>query len=98
MRRMLEWRIEIDHNWSLRPGVYGRRFKQLLPANIWLDLERTYTGPEIEDNWNAFFSTIALFRRVAVEVGDALGYAYPHQLDKRMEAYLNAIRNLRRSL
>ena len=97
MRRMLEWRIEIDHNWSLRPGVYGRRFKQLLPANIWLDLEGTYTGPEIEDNWSAFFNTINLFRRVAIEVGDALGYSYPHQLDERMEAYLNTIRHLPRN-
>jgi hypothetical protein len=24
MRRMLEWRIEIDHHWSVKPGIHVR--------------------------------------------------------------------------
>src|SRR3712207_7801298 len=54
-----------------------------LPADIWSDLEATYVGPEIEDNWAALARTTALFRRVAVDVGDALGYAYPRALDEK---------------
>ena len=28
LRQMLDWRIEIDHDWSLKPGWYGRGLKQ----------------------------------------------------------------------
>jgi hypothetical protein len=41
---MFEWRIEIDHNWSLKLGPYGRGFKQWLRKELWTDLEQTYTG------------------------------------------------------
>ena len=35
MRRMLEWRMEIEHDWRIRPGVHGRNLNRLLPADIW---------------------------------------------------------------
>ena len=28
LRPMLEWQVEIDHGWSVKPGPYGRRLKQ----------------------------------------------------------------------
>src|SRR6266571_1994612 len=42
LRRFLEWRIELDHGWSVRPGVYGRGLKRLLPGNLWSELALTY--------------------------------------------------------
>ena len=50
------------------------------------------SGTDIEDNWNALFRTTALFRRVATEVGDALGYAYPLDVDEAVTAHLEAVR------
>ena len=98
MRRLLEWRVEIDHDWSVKPGVRGRGFKRLLPVDIWSDFASTYVGPDIEDNWAALFRSTSLFRRVAMEVGDALGYAYPQPLDDRVSAYLDAVRKLPRGV
>lgn len=94
MRRMLEWRVEIAHDWSVRPGVFGRGLQQHLPADIWSALKSTYVGPAIENNWDALFRATMLFRRVAQEVGAALGYTYPQRLDDRVSAYLDAIRQL----
>jgi aminoglycoside 6-adenylyltransferase len=94
MRRMLEWRVELDHDWSFKPGVHGRGLKPRLPSDLWAEFAGTYIGPEIEDNWAALFRTTALFRNVAIEVGNALGYAYPQSLDDTVSAYLNAVRNL----
>lgn len=91
LRQMFEWRIEIDHDWSLRPGLLGRGLKKLLPAETWAEFERTYTGPDIENNWRALFDTLDLFRRTAAEVGMALGYKYPHDLDQKMMDYLKGI-------
>lgn len=67
LRRMVEWRVEIDRDWSWRPGAYGR------------GIERAF--PEIGAVHDSFEETIALFRRVAREVGDALGYAYPEHAE-----------------
>jgi aminoglycoside 6-adenylyltransferase len=38
--------------------------------------------------------SIGLLRRVALEVGEHLGYAYPHDLDRRTVAYLQKVKNL----
>ena len=94
LRRVLEWRIELDHDWALRPGAYGRRLEGRLPADIAAELASTYVGTEVEENWNALFRTTALFRRVAGEVGDALGYAYPLDVDEAVTAHLEKIRQL----
>jgi hypothetical protein len=76
---MLEWRMENDFNWSLKPGAY--------------------VGAGLEDKWLALFKTIALFRRVALEVSHLLGFEYLHELDQRMMIYLQSVKDLdRRSL
>ena len=95
LRRILEWRIELDHDWSLRPGAYGRGLERLLSADISAELASTYVGTAVGDNWEALFRTTALFRRVATEVGDALGYAYPKDVDEGVSAHLDDVRRLR---
>jgi len=96
LRIMLEWRLEIDQHWSVKPGTYGRRLKKWTSPDIWAEMESTYTGAGLEANWEAMFRTIALFRKVAIEVGDRLGYLYPHDLDRRAVAYLQKVKNLDR--
>jgi aminoglycoside 6-adenylyltransferase len=89
--RALEWRVEIDRGWSWKPGVVGRGLKRHLPADLWTALEATYAGADIAENWRALFATTALFRRAASEVGAALGYAYPADLDRDVTAYLERV-------
>jgi len=93
-RRLLEWRIELDHDWSIKPGAYGRGLERLLPSTVWTDLAATYVGPDPEANWEALFRLSALFRRVAAEVGEALGFTYPLQVDEAVSAYLDEVRHL----
>ena len=89
---MLEWRIELDHDWSLRPGAYGRGLERLLPGELWPELAATYVGVDTEESWDALARTAALFRRVATEVGDALGYAYPERLDAGIAGFVADVR------
>lgn len=77
---MLEWRIESDHDWSLKPGNLGKGLEKHLPADTWDDLVATFTGPEPQANWDALFAMVELFGRAAAEVADALGYRYPADL------------------
>ena len=94
LRRLLEWRIELDHNWSWKPGAGGRGLKKYLDSRTWSELASTYVGANVDENWDALFQTTALFRRSAIEVSDALGYRYPYELEERVTSYLQSIRNL----
>lgn len=84
LRPMLEWRVQLHHGWSVKIGALGKGLKRHLPAYIWRQLENSYTGAGIEENWEALFNTMALFRQVAAEVAEGLGYKYPHELDRRV--------------
>jgi aminoglycoside 6-adenylyltransferase len=92
--RMLEWRIEVDHDWSLMMKNYGRGLRKILDDKTWFELENTYAGPDHEKNWEALLNTITLFRRIAKEVGHRLGYIYLNDLDQRMMDYLHRVRCL----
>ncbi|MBN1934685.1 MAG: aminoglycoside 6-adenylyltransferase [Anaerolineae bacterium] len=97
VRQMLEWRIECEHGWRVVPaGALGKGLKKRLPPDLWRQLESAYAGAGIEENWAALFETIAVYRQAAVEVADRLGYAYPHDLDRRVVAYLHEIQSLDR--
>ena len=93
VRPMLEWHYEIEHGWTVKPGLHGRRMKRWLRPDLWQELEQTYAGAGLEENWSALFRTIALMRRAAREVGEKLGYAYPQELDRKAVGYLEKIRN-----
>lgn len=77
---MLEWRVECDHNWSLKTGSLGKGLRKQLPAEAWDQLVGTFTGPDPESNWQALFQMIELFGRTAEEVAEVLDFSYPRDL------------------
>jgi aminoglycoside 6-adenylyltransferase len=80
---MLQWRVESDRGWAMPARALGKGLRKELPAEIWDELHATYVGGDGEASWTALLRTMALYRRVAREVGDRLGYAYPEELDAR---------------
>jgi len=94
LRPMLEWRMECDHDWSVPVRNLGKGLMKLLPPDISEQLASSYAGGGITENWEALFRTIALFRRVASEVGQALGYTYPYELDQGVVAYIRAMKDM----
>lgn len=92
LRQVLEWRIGVDYGWSVAVGALGKGLKKRLSPDIWAQVERTFVGSEIADQWVALENTMALFRQVALEVGKHLGYAYPDDLHQRVSAYVEQIK------
>jgi len=78
VRRMLEWKIELERDWNWKPGAYGRGIERELPP---ADVEELLAAR------GSFDRTAALFRRIAREVGAALGYAYPQYAEDAVSAY-----------
>ena len=66
---------------------HGRWFKRYLSPDMWAELENTFSGADIEENWEAFFRTIDLFRKLAKSVAAELKYEYPDNLDLKMSEY-----------
>ncbi len=96
LQKMIEWYIGVEQNWSVNTGWCGRRFKRYLEPTLWNELESTYAGPNIADNWNAFFCTVDLFRKLAKNVGAALNYPYPDSTDRDITGYNRQIQSLPR--
>lgn len=94
LRPMLEWHVGVAHNWLVPTGSLGKGLKKRLPAEIWSQLEMTYAGADVQGNWEALFRTIDLFREVAIEVGKGLGYKYPLELDWRVTAFAQRMREM----
>jgi aminoglycoside 6-adenylyltransferase len=94
LRTMLEWSIEIDRDWTWRPGLLGKGLKKVLDPETYAELAATYVGGDIDDLWDSLFRTTALFRKTAMKVGEGLGYEYLHDLDRRVTIYLQAVREL----
>jgi len=94
LRRMLGWLIAGEQGWQHLPGNLGKGLKEALSPVIWSEIESTFIGTNIEENWQALFATTALFRRVASAVVRDLGYTYPLELDRRMLRHLQRIRTL----
>jgi aminoglycoside 6-adenylyltransferase len=92
LRPMLEWLVELEHNWSVKPGQHGRKFQRWLRPELWAALESTYTGIGYEESWQALENALALLRKAALEVGARLGYTYPAEMDRRTRLYLQKIR------
>ena len=93
LEKVVAWFIGSQHGWSVNTGVHGKWFKTYLDEETWAELELTYTGPKIEENWEAFFRFIALFRRLATAVANELGYSYPVALDKEVTEYCRYIKS-----
>lgn len=96
LRRVVEWFIGLQNDWSVSTGVCGKWFKRYLDYETWSELESTYAGAAINENWQAFFKAVALFGKLARTVGRSLGYDYPAELDQEMLDYYSSIRNTKR--
>ncbi len=90
---MLEWRIECDHEWSLATGNLGKGLRAHLSAEVWAEVERTFSDADPESNWESLFAMIALFGRVAQEVAYSLGYAFPEALLTRVAEHAQRMRD-----
>ncbi|WP_226675323.1 aminoglycoside 6-adenylyltransferase [Mesobacillus jeotgali] len=94
LQSVIEWHLGVKHDWSVNPNKFGRWFKRYLDGDTWDELEGTYAGASLEENWEALFRMADLFSRLAQEVGKSLGYEYPMEYEKKMREYLLKVRNL----
>lgn len=92
LRQLLEWRLEIDHDWALRPGPHGRGLERQLDQTTWDELSKTYVSIEPNANWDALIRLASTFGRIGREVSHELGFSYPANTEKHMTERLQRLR------
>ncbi|KIL49466.1 aminoglycoside 6-adenylyltransferase [Jeotgalibacillus soli] len=87
LQLIIEWHPEVQYDWKVNPNKFGRWFKRFLDTATRKELEGTYSGTNLDENWQALFNTMALFRRLALEVGEHLDCSYDHEVDEKLSSY-----------
>lgn len=95
-QQMIEWHVGMEHDWSIGTGENGRDFKKNLDPQTWTQLGSTFAGKDLEENWQAFFGMVDLFRRLAREVAKKLKYRYPEKTDEDLTKYYEGIRMMKK--
>lgn len=94
LQKLIEWHIGLAHHWRVSTNKHGRFFKKYLDHETWQQLEATFAGSGIEENWNALFATTRLFGQLARNMAKELNYFYPQKTEDEISAYLQKIRKL----
>jgi len=92
LHKVMDWYIGSKHNWQIETGVLGKKYKSLLTTENWQEYEQTFTGSDIEENWEVFFRITKMFRRMAKELSEVLGYNYPQEVDEEVTRFCVIIR------
>ncbi|MFW6029705.1 MAG: aminoglycoside 6-adenylyltransferase [Halanaerobiales bacterium] len=96
LHKIIDWHIGYENNWSVETGALGKNYKKLLSKELWNEFEQSYVGGGIRENWKAFFKVTDLFRKVAKDVGQKLGYNYPVQVDQEVMEFCNKIKTMKK--
>lgn len=86
--RMLEWHaaaMSDEH-----PDVWhiGTRMKDWVRPDVWERLHDAFGRFDAADSWRALLATVSLFRDIASETAEGLGYQYPQEVDDAISGYL----------
>jgi aminoglycoside 6-adenylyltransferase len=92
--QMIDWHIGFRYQFSVNPGKYGKFYKEYLEPELYAELLETYPTGDVNEVWNAVFSTIKLFQRVAQNVAKQLGVSYPLNEHEHIIEYLQHVKQL----
>ncbi len=93
---MLTWYAGVQSGFAINIGKFEKNLNSCLEPEIWDELMKTYSDSEIDRTWCALETSCVLFRKIAVQVAEHFGYAYPYDDDRRVFGHLRHVRGLPR--
>lgn len=73
---MIEWYVASQHHWDITTNKYGRLFKKYLSEQEWNQLEETFSGSDLSENWKACGKMLVIFDQMAIKVPESLKIEY----------------------
>ncbi|MGG5209883.1 AadS family aminoglycoside 6-adenylyltransferase [Chryseobacterium sp. MIQD13] len=92
---LIEWYVAGNHNWkNITTNKHGRLFKKYLSAELWLKVEATFSGSNIDDNWDALYASADLVHEFGTVLAKKLNFEYPYQHEKDIRKYLDEVKSM----
>ena len=94
LKRLLEWKMGIENNFSVSAGKSCKYFKKYLQEETYRQFLATYSIAEIESIWNSVFEMCDLFQSTAVELSKKQKFVYDFKQAKNSLSFLHHVRKL----
>lgn len=94
LRRILEWRIGAETEFSLSVGKSAKYMKRYLDKGAYERYLSTYPRADCEEIWQAVMSMCVLFDETACDVANRLGLVYDLKEAEAAFSYLKHVREL----
>lgn len=94
LKRLLEWKMGIENNFSVSAGKSCKYFKKYLQEETYRQFLATYSIAEIESIWNSVFGMCGLFQSTAVEFSKKQNFSYDFEQAKNSLNFLQHVRKL----
>ncbi|MFO3716467.1 aminoglycoside 6-adenylyltransferase [Anaerococcus cruorum] len=97
---MIDFYIKNKYGYTMDKGYDGQKLKSTLDMNTKEDFLLTYHHEDLMDIYNSLFKACVLFRKIAMNLCNELGYSYPREIDveslkvlrsnyKKLESFLS---------
>lgn len=96
LRRLLEWKIGAEKEFSVSVGKSGKYMKNYLSEETYERYLSTYSVGDVKSLWNSVFCMCDLFEETARELCGSLGYYYDDTEAANSRAYLEHVSTLPR--
>lgn len=94
LKRLLEWKMGIENNFSVSAGKSCKYFKKYLQEETYRQFLATYSIAEIESIWNSVFEMCDLFQSTAVELSKKQKFVYDFEQAENSLHFLQHVRKL----
>ena len=94
LKRLLEWKMGIENNFSVSAGKSCKYFKKYLQEETYRQFLATYSIAEIESIWNSVFEMCDLFQSTAVELSKKQKFVYDFEQAENSLIFLHHVRKL----
>jgi len=82
--KMIEWHEKSTHGWNYDTFWHGKNMQSWCSKETWKALDNCFAHFDASDSWKALLAIIALFRTIAMQAAENLGYKYPVTIDKNI--------------
>lgn len=90
--KMIEWKGCAMSHWLIQPPSNGKNMVSWVDEQTWQEVTTIFSNGETEDCWNALQKTLALFRRLSIEIAQELDFSYPILIDRNITRFLRGLR------
>ncbi|CQR73187.1 Aminoglycoside 6-adenylyltransferase [Sporomusa ovata DSM 2662] len=94
LRRLLEWKIGIDNDFSVSAGKSAKYMDKYLPKGIYEQYLESYSKAQINAIWDAVFLMCDLFQKISLEVSEKLNFPYDLTEARNSKSYLERVKSL----